>query len=80
MAGHGLHGLRGSFWLVAALTPLVPAARRRVWTEQWRAELWHYAQWLQREHGRVSLPDSSRAPPAPRRTPSTFVSLSGVRA
>src|SRR5688572_30864802 len=35
--------------LIALLSPLVPAWRRRLWIEQWRAELWHYAQWLQRE-------------------------------
>ncbi|HET7694774.1 MAG TPA: ABC transporter permease [Vicinamibacterales bacterium] len=35
--------------LLGALSPLVPVSRRRVWIEQWRAELWHYALWLQRE-------------------------------
>ena len=29
---------------------VVPAARRRAWREQWRAELWHYALWLEREN------------------------------
>ena len=40
--------------LLAALAPLVPAARRRIWIAQWRAELWHYAQWLQRERVRFA--------------------------
>ena len=28
---------------------IVPRARRRDWLAQWRAELWHYDQWLCRE-------------------------------
>lgn len=47
-------GLRGGLVLIAALARLVPASRRRTWVDQWRAELWHYAQWLDRE--RASLP------------------------
>ena len=47
----GLRGLRGLCWCPAV-------ARAREWIEQWRAELWHYAQWLQRESAR-------RAPRAP---------------
>jgi predicted permease len=41
--------------LIDALSLIVPAARRRAWREQWRAELWHYAIWLTREgHGTAS--------------------------
>ena len=47
-------GVAGWAWTLmraglAALSPVVPASRRRVWLDQWRAELWHYAQWLTRE-------------------------------
>ena len=35
--------------LIGALAPLVPASRRDGWREQWRAELWHYHAWLERE-------------------------------
>jgi predicted permease len=41
--------LRAAVTLVRWLAPLVPASRRRAWIDQWQAELWHYAQWLQRE-------------------------------
>jgi macrolide transport system ATP-binding/permease protein len=41
--------LRAVLLLVAWLAPMVPAARRRTWIDQWRAELWHYAQWLHRD-------------------------------
>lgn len=41
--------LRVALQLVARLAPLVPASHRRTWIDQWRAELWHYALWLQRE-------------------------------
>ena len=40
---------RAALTLIAMLAPLVPAGRRRVWREQWLAELCHYAQWLHRE-------------------------------
>ena len=46
--------LRAALLLVGWLAPMVPAARRRIWIDQWRAELWHYAQWLHRE--RASWP------------------------
>ena len=32
-----------------ALSALVPARAAATWREQWRAELWHYAIWLERE-------------------------------
>jgi putative ABC transport system permease protein len=51
----GPRGVRGALLLIAALSPLVPASKRAAWREQWRAELWHYARWLERERG-------SRAP------------------
>jgi macrolide transport system ATP-binding/permease protein len=35
--------------LIDALSVVVPICRRRVWREQWRAELWHYAIWLTRD-------------------------------
>ncbi len=41
-----LRTLLGLLWLVA---PIVPAARRRTWVAQWRADLWHYSQWLGRD-------------------------------
>ena len=41
--------LRAAVAVVSWLAPLVPASRRRAWIDQWQAELWHYAQWLQRE-------------------------------
>src|SRR4051794_38967788 len=31
-----------------ACARLVPASRRRAFLDQWHAELWHYAQWLER--------------------------------
>ena len=31
---------------VSIWEPLVPAARRATWRDQWRADLWHYWQWL----------------------------------
>jgi predicted permease len=46
-------GLRGILLLIRALAFVVPADRRRTWLDQWRAELWHYAQWLDREDGRL---------------------------
>src|SRR5688500_11958936 len=42
-------GLRASLVLLAILAPLVPAARRSRWVQQWRGELCHYALWLERE-------------------------------
>jgi predicted permease len=45
--GYGLHGVLG---LITALAFVVPAAKRGAWREQWRAELWHYALWLEREN------------------------------
>jgi predicted permease len=38
--------------MVRALGIVVPASRRRAWVDQWRAELWHYALWLEREEHR----------------------------
>ena len=37
--------------LIAAIDVLVPSAARSQWREQWRAELWHDALWLERERG-----------------------------
>jgi len=52
---HGGRGLHGVLRLIGALGIVVPAARRQVWCEQWRAELWHYAIWLTRESRRAPL-------------------------
>lgn len=49
-----VRGLGACLLLLGMLAPLVPATRRRLWSEQWRAELWHYAQWLHRD--RASWP------------------------
>jgi putative ABC transport system permease protein len=46
----GRPGLRAALLLVAALGAIVPAAKRRAWVEQWRAELWHYGIWLTSEN------------------------------
>jgi hypothetical protein len=35
--------------LLSAFAFLVPRARRAEWLAQWRAELWHYEQWLSRD-------------------------------
>ena len=43
--------LRPALLLIAAIDILVPSVARRQWREQWRAELWHYALWLERERG-----------------------------
>jgi predicted permease len=54
--------VRAALALIAILAPLVPASRRRRWVEQWRAELWHYAQWLAGERAaRVSIAVFARA-------------------
>ena len=45
----GMSSWKLALAIVAVLAPLVPAARRAAWREQWRAELWHYALWLRRE-------------------------------
>lgn len=45
--------LRAVLLFVALCAPLVPVSRRATWRAQWRAELWHYAQWLSR-HGSPS--------------------------
>ena len=45
----GSRGPRGVFFFIALFATLVPKSRRRDWLEQWRAELWHYDQWLARE-------------------------------
>jgi macrolide transport system ATP-binding/permease protein len=42
-------GLRGALLLIDALSTVVPVHKRGTWREQWRAELWHYALWLERE-------------------------------
>lgn len=42
--------LRSALALVTLCAPLVPRARRAAWRQQWRGDLWHYAQWLDR-HG-----------------------------
>jgi predicted permease len=50
--------LRVVLALLARLAVVVPAARRRLWLDQWRAEACHYAQWLRRERtpfGAVNL-------------------------
>jgi macrolide transport system ATP-binding/permease protein len=39
--------------VVSLFAPLVPRSRRGTWRAQWRADLWHYAQWLSaHRHGR----------------------------
>ena len=38
--------LRCALAWIWCLQPLVPASRRGTWLAQWRADLWHYAQWL----------------------------------
>ena len=43
--------LRLSLACVAVVARLAPASRRGTWSAQWRADLWHYAQWLA-AHGR----------------------------
>lgn len=39
--------------LVSVVSPLVPRWRRATWVAQWRADLWHFAQWLD-SHGEGS--------------------------
>ena len=46
-------GLRTALAVLVVVAPLVPRGARRVWVNQWRAELWHYAQWLAREQART---------------------------
>jgi macrolide transport system ATP-binding/permease protein len=41
--------LRTLLGLLLLVAPIVPAARRRTWLAQWRADLWHYSQWLGRD-------------------------------
>ena len=54
--------MRAALALVAAAATLVPASRRRDFVGQWRADLVHYAQWLEREHEpRASLRLLARA-------------------
>jgi macrolide transport system ATP-binding/permease protein len=43
VSGHGLIAL------IRILALVVPRASRDRWIAQWDAELWHYAQWLERE-------------------------------
>ena len=52
--------LRLALALVATCAPVVPSSRRRTWRDQWRADLWHYAQWLD-AHGSAPAPGSSLA-------------------
>src|SRR4030095_5691833 len=35
--------------LIVTAAGLVPGSRRREFVAQWRAELWHYAQWLEQQ-------------------------------
>jgi predicted permease len=46
--------LRATLLLIHLLGMVVPAPLRRGWLDQWRAELWHYALWLEKE--RVGAP------------------------
>ena len=50
----GSSRLRGVLALIQLAGALVPSARRRDWMDQWRAELWHYEQWLDREGERLA--------------------------
>lgn len=43
-------GTRAILRTFTLLALVVPRARRRDWLDQWQAELWHYDQWLAREH------------------------------
>ena len=49
----GSRGTRGVMLCLALVAMLVPTSRRRDWLEQWRAELWHYEQWLAGEGASV---------------------------
>jgi macrolide transport system ATP-binding/permease protein len=40
--------LRLALACVALAAPIVPSSRRATWRAQWRADLFHYAQWLDR--------------------------------
>src|SRR3954467_1082746 len=40
--------MRAALLLVSVAALAVPSSRRREFVEQWRAELCHYAQWLER--------------------------------
>jgi macrolide transport system ATP-binding/permease protein len=42
-------GIGGVLLVVTALSVVVPASKRGPWLNQWRAELWHYGLWLERE-------------------------------
>jgi len=48
-------GLRVLVLCLELFATLLPRTRRRDWLDQWRAELWHYDQWLGRE-GASALP------------------------
>ena len=61
--------MRAALLLVSVAALAVPAARRRDFLIQWRAELWHYAQWLERQaephaHFRLLARASGAAPHA----------------
>ena len=60
-SSRGLRGMRGALAVITVLAPLVPVARRRVWIDQWRAELWHYAQWLHRDGADVPVAQTAGA-------------------
>ena len=54
--------------LLLLAAPLVPSDSRRVWRDQWIADLTHYDQWLARErHGAAARAwlGAPRAPSAP---------------
>src|SRR4051812_7806292 len=54
--------MRTALLLVSLAALLVPASRRHAFVEQWRADLWHYAQWMQRQRTpRLSLHVLARA-------------------
>src|SRR5215212_2588122 len=40
--------MRAAMLAVSLAALIAPSSRRRAFVEQWRAELWHYAQWLER--------------------------------